>query len=85
MPPVYNFSTVEVVRENPKKKTIQFGDITIREHYLEMTYDTTEKDGNIKSLPLFMDINVRILQRAFMYPKGLPFTTQFARIAPFLP
>ena len=47
MPSVYGFSTVEVVRENPKKKTIQFGDIAIREHYLEMTYDTRYGEGQL--------------------------------------
>jgi malonyl CoA-acyl carrier protein transacylase len=48
---------------------------------MEMTYDTTDKDGNIKSLPLFADINVRTLQHTFTHPKGLLFATQFAQIA----
>jgi fatty acid synthase subunit alpha, fungi type len=46
-----------------------------------MTYDTTDKDGNIKSLPLFADISVRTLQHTFTHPKGLLFATQFAQIA----
>jgi len=65
----YGFSIVEIVRENPKKKTIHFGGIkgqAIRERYMEMTYDTT---NNIKSLPLFADINVCTLQHTFMHPK----------------
>ena len=45
------------------------------------TYDTTDKDGNIKSLPLFTDINVRTLRHTFTHPKGLLFATQFAQIA----
>lgn len=80
----YGFSIVEIVRENPKTKTIHFGGIkgqAIRERYMEMTYDTTDKDGNIKSLPLFADINVRTLQHTFTHPKGLLFATQFAQIA----
>ncbi|KAI9439787.1 fatty acid synthase [Lactarius indigo] len=80
----YGFSIVEIVRENPKKKTIHFGGIkgqAIRERYMEMTYDTTDKDGNIKSLPLFADINIRTLQHTFTHPKGLLFATQFAQIA----
>ena len=80
----YGFSIVEIVRENPKKKTIHFGGIkgqAIRERYMEMTYDTTDKDGNIKSLPLFADISIRTLQHTFTHPKGLHFTTQFALIA----
>lgn len=78
------FSIVEIVRENPKKKTIHFGGIkgqAIRERYMEMTYDTTDNDGSIKSLPLLADINVRTLQHTFTHPKGLLFATQFAQIA----
>ena len=77
----YGFSIVEIVRENPKKKTIHFGGIkgqAIHEHYMEVTYDTTDKDSNIKSLPLFADINVRTLQHTFTHPKRLLFATQFA-------
>ena len=48
---------------------------------MEMTYDMTDKDGNVKSLSLFVDINVRVLQHTFMHPKGLLFATQFAQIA----
>jgi fatty acid synthase subunit alpha, fungi type len=80
----YGFSIVEIVCENPKKKTIHFGGIkgqAICERYMEMTYDTTDKDGNIKSLPLFADINVCMLQHTFTHPKGLLFTTQFVQIA----
>jgi fatty acid synthase subunit beta len=58
----YGFSIVEIVRENPKKKTIHFGGIkgqAIRECYMEMTYDDTMyEDSNIKSLPPFMDISI---------------------------
>jgi malonyl CoA-acyl carrier protein transacylase len=48
---------------------------------MEMTYDTTDEDSNIKSLPLFADINVRMLQHIFTHPKGLLFATQFPQIA----
>jgi fatty acid synthase subunit alpha len=41
----------------------------------------TDKDGNIKSLPLLADISIRTLQHVFTHPKKLPFTTQFAQIA----
>ncbi|KAH9966861.1 hypothetical protein BC827DRAFT_1264771 [Russula dissimulans] len=77
-----SFSIVEIVRENPKKKTIHFGDImsqAIRDHYMGMIYDTTDKDGNIKSLPLFVDINIRTLQHTFTHPKGfVQLTAAFA-------
>lgn len=36
-------------------------------------YDTMDKDGNVKTLPLFGDINV------FSHLSGLVFTTQFAQ------
>ncbi len=69
----YGFSIVEIVRENPKKKTIHFGGIkgqAIRERYMEMTYDTTDKDSNIKSLPLFANTPSRI-QKDFFSPLSL--------------
>ena len=45
-----------------------------------MTY-VTDKDGNIKSLPLFADISICTLQHTFTHPKELLFATQFAQIA----
>lgn len=59
---VYDFSIIETVKDNPKEKTIHFGGIkrqANRQRYMDMTYDTVDKDGNIKTLPLFGDINVR--------------------------
>ena len=47
-----------------------------------MTYDTLDKDGNVKTLPLFTDINVHTQRYTFSHPNGLPFATQFAQIAP---
>jgi fatty acid synthase subunit alpha, fungi type len=40
-----------------------------------------DKDGNIKTLPLFADIDVRTQQYTFSHPAGLLFATQFAQIA----
>ncbi|KAJ7769033.1 fatty acid synthase, partial [Mycena olivaceomarginata] len=44
------------------EKTVHFGGIkgqAIRRRYMDMTYDTTmDKDGNVKTLPLFADIDV---------------------------
>jgi len=74
----YSFSIVEIVHENLKKKTIHFGGIkgqAIHERYMEMTYDMTDKDGNIKSLLLFTDINIHTLQHTFTHPKGLLYAT----------
>ena len=53
---VYGFSIVEIVKDNPKEKTIHFGGIkgqAIRQRYMDMTYDTMDKDGHVKTLPLF--------------------------------
>ena len=39
-----------------KEKTIHFGGIkgtVIRQRYMDMTYDTMDKDGHVKTLPLF--------------------------------
>lgn len=81
---VYGFSIIEFVQKNPKEKTIHFGGIkgqAIRQRYMDMTYDTMDKDGNVKTLPLFGDINVRTQRYTFSHPAGLLFATQFAQIA----
>ncbi|KAF8896473.1 fatty acid synthetase alpha subunit [Infundibulicybe gibba] len=81
---VYGFSIVEIVKDNPKEKTIHFGGIkgqAIRKRYMDMTYDTMDKDGNVKTLPLFADIDVRTPKYTFSHPNGLLFATQFAQIA----
>ncbi|KAJ6624064.1 fatty acid synthase [Mycena sp. CBHHK59/15] len=81
---VYGFSIIEIVKDNPKEKTIHFGGIkgqAIRRRYMDMTYDTMDKDGNVKTLPLFADIDVRTPKYTFSHPTGLLFATQFAQIA----
>ncbi|KAH7913599.1 hypothetical protein BJ138DRAFT_606981 [Hygrophoropsis aurantiaca] len=81
---VYGFSIVEIVKDNPKDKTIHFGGIkgqAIRQRYMDMTYDTMDKDGNVKTLPLFADIDERTPKYTFSHPNGLLFATQFAQIA----
>jgi hypothetical protein len=50
------------VKDNPKEKTIHFGGIkgqAIRQRYMDMTYDIMDRDGHVKTLPLFADIDVR--------------------------
>jgi len=46
-----------------------------------MTYDAMDRDGNVKTLPLFADIDVRTPKHTFSHPNGLLFATQFAQIA----
>jgi fatty acid synthase subunit beta len=58
---LYGFSIIEIVKNNPKEKTIHFSGIkgqAIRQCYMGMTYDTMDKDGHVKTLPLFADIDV---------------------------
>ncbi|EGF98545.1 uncharacterized protein MELLADRAFT_79679 [Melampsora larici-populina 98AG31] len=81
---VYGFSIPEIVRNNPKEKVVHFGGIKghgIRQRYMEMSYQTTDKDGNVKTLPLFGDIDLRTSQYTFSSPTGLLYATQFAHIA----
>ncbi|KAI0919443.1 DEIH-box ATPase [Taiwanofungus camphoratus] len=53
----------------------------ICQQYMDMTYDMMDKDGNVKTLPLFGDINVRTQRYTFSHPSGLLLATQFAQIA----
>ena len=48
---------------------------------MDMTYDTMDKDGHVKTLPLFADIDVRHPKYTFSHPGGLLFVMQFAQIA----
>lgn len=81
---VYGFSIVDIVKNNPKDKVVHFGGIkgqAIRSRYMGMSYDTTDKEGNVKTLPLFADIDSRTPRYTFSHPAGLLFATQFAQIA----
>jgi fatty acid synthase subunit alpha len=81
---VCGFSIIEIVKDNPKAKTIHFGGIkeqAIRQRYMNMAYDAMDKDGNIKILPFLADIGIRTQQYTFSHPAGLLFATQFAQIA----
>jgi fatty acid synthase subunit beta len=75
---VYGFSIIEIVKDNPMEKTIHFGGIkgqAIRQRYMDVTYDTMDKDGQVKTLPLFGDINARTPKYTFSHPTGLLFAT----------
>ena len=81
---VYSFSILEIVKDNPKEKTIYFGGIkglAICQHYMHMSYDTMDKDCHVKTLPLFADIDIWTHKYTFSHPNGLLFTTQFSQIA----
>ena len=79
---VYGFSIVEIVKNNPKEKTIHFDVIkkqAIRARFMEMAYDTMDKDGVVRTLPLFGDINVRTQRYTFSHHTSLLFVTQFTQ------
>ena len=48
---------------------------------MDMTYDTMDKDGNVNTLPLFDDVNIRTQRYTFSHPAVLHFATQLAQIA----
>ena len=80
---IYGFSIIEIVKDNRKAKLIHFGGIkgqAICQRYMDMSYDTMDKDGNVKTLPLFSDIDIRTPKYTFNHPNGLLFATQFAQI-----
>ncbi|THV07258.1 fatty acid synthase [Dendrothele bispora CBS 962.96] len=81
---VYGFSILDIVKDNPKEKTVHFGGLRgqeIRQRYMDMNYDSLDKDGNVRTLPLFADIDIRTPKYTFSHPNGLLFATQFAQIA----
>lgn len=81
---VYGFSILDIVRNNPKDIVIHFGGLKgheIRQRYMEMTYQTTGEDGNVKTLPLFPDIDLRTQRFVFSSPTGALNLTQFSQIS----
>ena len=80
----YSFSIIDIVKNNPKEKTIHFGGLLgqrVRGRYMSMTYDSIDSEGNVKSIALFPDINLSSMKYTFFSPTGLLFSTQFAQIA----
>ena len=78
------FSILEIITQNPISKTVHFGGVrghNIRDRYMSMTYDSTDEDGNVITLPLFPEITSASQSYTFQSPKGLLFATQFAQIA----
>ncbi|KAI7866261.1 fatty acid synthase [Spinellus fusiger] len=80
----YGFSILEIVRDNPKEKTVHFGGPRgnkIRQNYISMTYDRVESDGTVNTLPLFPTIKDNTTFHTFRAPNGLLFATQFTQPA----
>lgn len=81
---VYGFSIVDIVKNNPKELTIHFGGIkgqAIRARYMDLTYDTIDENGQLKTQPLFSDIDLYTTSYTFSHPQGLLFATQYTQIA----
>lgn len=80
----YGVSILEIVRKNPKSKTVYFGGSMgkkIRENYMSMTYESSSSDGTYKSIPLFPDITEETYSYTFRHPEGLLYATQFTQPA----
>jgi fatty acid synthase subunit beta len=81
---VYGFSIVDIVKNNPKELTIHFGGIkgqAIRSRYMDLTYDALDENGQLKTQPLFSDIDLYTTSYTFSHPQGLLFATQYTQIA----
>ena len=48
---------------------------------MDLTYDTIDADGNVKTQPLFSDIDLYTTSYTFSHPQGLLFATQYTQIA----
>ncbi|KAF9509535.1 hypothetical protein BS47DRAFT_1301318 [Hydnum rufescens UP504] len=59
---IYGFLIIELVKQNPKQKTIHFGGIkgqAICQCYIDMTYDTMDKDGLVQPNCAFTSHSLR--------------------------
>ena len=82
---IHNSSTIDIVK-NILEKTIYFSSIKgqeICQCYIDMTYNTINKDGNIKTLLPFADINNCTLQ--YMFSHSFSKYSVLASIANVLP
>ncbi|KAJ9080881.1 fatty acid synthase alpha subunit Lsd1 [Entomophthora muscae] len=80
----YGFSILDIVRNNPKQRTVHFGGAEgkiILKNYMSMTYDIVAADGSIVTLPLFPEISEKSTSFTFSSPNGLLSATQFTQPA----
>eukprot|EP00741_Cyanophora_paradoxa_P008217 tig00000025_g7952.t1 len=83
----FGFSILDIVRNNPKERTIHFGGPhgnAVRNHYMALKSEhVTEENGVVKrhSVPLFPDITGSTESYTFRAPEGLLFATQFTQPA----
>ncbi|KAJ2598230.1 fatty acid synthase alpha subunit Lsd1 [Coemansia sp. RSA 1721] len=80
----FGISILDIVRNNPKERTVYFGGdkgAKIRENYCSLTYETVDADGSSRSLRLFPDIVEDSPFYTFKSPNGLLQATQFTQPA----
>ncbi|KAJ2678474.1 fatty acid synthase alpha subunit Lsd1 [Coemansia spiralis] len=80
----YGISILDIVRNNPKERTVYFGGdkgAKIRNNYCSLTYETVDSEGNSKVLRLFPDIADDSPFFTFKSPNGLLQATQFTQPA----
>ncbi|KAJ3373192.1 3-oxoacyl-[acyl-carrier-protein] synthase [Allomyces arbusculus] len=81
----YGFSILEIVRSNPKSKTVHFGGPRgrkIRANYRSMTYDAVDPEsGKVTTKSLFPTIGEHTESYTFTAPQGLLYATQFTQPA----
>ncbi|KAJ1342853.1 holo-[acyl-carrier-protein] synthase [Batrachochytrium salamandrivorans] len=80
----YGLSILEIVRDNPKSKTVFFGGpkgAKIRDHYMGMMYDIIDEHGVTKSISIFPEISSSTMSYTFYHPQGLLSATQFTQPA----
>ncbi|TPX31149.1 hypothetical protein SmJEL517_g05464 [Synchytrium microbalum] len=80
----YGVSILDIVKNNPKSKTVHFGGpkgSRIRDQYMGMMYDVVGADGKTLSRPLFPDIIPSSSSFTFNHPAGLLSATQFTQPA----
>ncbi|RDW58716.1 fatty acid synthase subunit beta [Coleophoma cylindrospora] len=80
----YGFSILDIVKNNPKELTVFFGGVrgqTIRQNYLDMTYDIFAADGSPISKRIFQEVTEHSSSYTFSSPNGLLSATQFTQPA----
>jgi len=80
----YGFQITNIVKNNPKELTIHFGGPrgkAIRQNYMQMTFETINADGSIRSEKIFKEIGEHTSSYTYRSPTGLLSATQFTQPA----
>nr|AAB41494.1 fatty acid synthase, beta subunit [Aspergillus nidulans] len=80
----YGLSIIDIVKNNPKERTVHFGGPrgkAIRQNYMSMTFETVNADGTIKSEKIFKEIDETTTSYTYRSPTGLLSATQFTQPA----